>query len=75
MVYRLNRSGATLSTTSGSIPAAAGSTTIMTLGNNNGKTAGLSGSIGEVIMFDKVLSATEYANVENYLETKWDAIP
>ena len=75
LVYRLNRSGATLSTTSGSIPAAAGSTTIMTLGNNNGKTAGLSGSIGEVIMFDKVLSATEYANVENYLETKWDAIP
>jgi hypothetical protein len=75
LVYRLNKSGASLSVTSGSVPAATGSTTIMTLGNNDGKTAGLSGSIGEVIMFDKVLSSTEYENLENYLETKWDAIP
>jgi len=75
LVYRLNKSGATLSVTSGSVPAATGSTTVMTLGNNDGKTAGLSGSIGEVIMFDKVLSSTEYENLENYLETKWDAIP
>ena len=75
LVYRLNKSGATLSVTSGSVPAATGSTTVMTLGNNDGKTAGLTGSIGEVIMFDKVLSSTEYENLENYLETKWDAIP
>jgi hypothetical protein len=29
------------------------------------------GDLGEVIMFKRALSATEYANVENYLTTKW----
>lgn len=75
ILYRLNRTTAGLTVTSGSVPAASGAATEMTLGNNDGKTAGLTGAIGEVIMFDKVLSSTEYENVENYLETKWDAIP
>jgi hypothetical protein len=30
------------------------------------------GNIAEVIMFSRTLTATEYANVENYLINKWD---
>lgn len=29
------------------------------------------GDIGEVILFKKALNSTEYANIENYLSTKW----
>jgi hypothetical protein len=35
-------------------------------GNSN-----FTGFIAEVILFNKALSPTEYANVENYLKTKW----
>jgi hypothetical protein len=34
-------------------------------------TGGLSGYVAEVIIFSRTLSATEYANVENYLSNKW----
>lgn len=71
LLYRLNKTSAGL-TTVDTVPSQTGATTVMTLGNNNAKTAGLTGAIGEVIMFDKVLNSTEYSNVENYLKTKWN---
>ena len=42
------------------------------IGNNDDNNAGWSGYIGEVIMFNRLLTATEYGNVENYLSNKWD---
>lgn len=42
------------------------------IGNDVSGTNGLTGYVAEVILFNKTLSATEYANVENYLSTKWD---
>ena len=38
-------------------------------GDNTGGT--FIGGVGEVILFRRALNATEYANVENYLTTKW----
>ena len=51
-------------------PATMGASTYLYVGGDN--TGGtFIGDIGEVIIFRKVLSATEYANIENYLATKW----
>jgi hypothetical protein len=51
-------------------PAAmAASTYLYVGGDNTGGT--FIGDVGEVILFKKALTATEYANVENYLATKW----
>jgi len=51
-------------------PAAMGASTYLYVGGDN--TGGtFIGDIGEVILFKKALNATEYANVENYLATKW----
>ena len=47
----------------------AGSTYFYVGGDNTGGT--FIGDVGEVILFKKALNATEYANVENYLATKW----
>ena len=44
---------------------------IFYIGNNDNNNAGWSGFIGEVIMFNKTLTSTEYGNVENYLANKW----
>ena len=41
------------------------------IGNNDNNNAGWSGYIGEVIMFNRLLTSTEYGNVENYLSNKW----
>ena len=56
------------SVTQGAATTNAGNTTfyIGYDGNTN-----FTGFIAEVILFNKALSATEYANVENYLATKW----
>lgn len=70
VTYRLDKTTASL-TTSDTVPSATGAATEMTLGNNDALTAGLIGTIGEVIMFNKTLGATEYSNVENYLKNKW----
>ena len=43
----------------------------MYLGSTNEAGYDLTGYMGEVIMFNRALSAIEYANVENYLATKW----
>ena len=51
-------------------PAAMGASTYLYVGGDN--TGGtFIGDVGEVILFKKALNATEYANVENYLATKW----
>jgi len=51
-------------------PATLGASTYLYVGGDN--TGGsFIGDVGEVIIFKKALSATEYANVENYLATKW----
>ena len=51
-------------------PATMGASTYLYVGGDN--TGGtFIGDIGEVIIFKKALNATEYANVENYLATKW----
>ena len=51
-------------------PAQMGASTYLYLGGDN--TGGtFIGDIGEVILFKRALTSTEYANVENYLTTKW----
>jgi hypothetical protein len=58
-------------TTDGTAPATlnGGTTYLYVGGDNTGGT--FIGDVGEVILFKKALTATEYANVENYLTTKW----
>ena len=46
-----------------------GSTYLYVGGDNTGGT--FIGGVGEVILFRRALNSTEYANVENYLTTKW----
>ena len=51
-------------------PATLGASTYLYVGGDN--TGGtFIGDVGEVILFKKALTATEYANVENYLSNKW----
>lgn len=73
IVGRVNN-GTTVVDTSSGTPAngpasMAGSTYLYVGGDNTGGT--FIGDVGEVILFKKALNATEYANVENYLTTKW----
>lgn len=58
-------------TTDGTAPATlnGGTTYLYVGGDQSGGT--FIGDVGEVILFKKALNATEYANVENYLTTKW----
>jgi len=58
-------------TTDGTAPATlnGGTTYLYVGGDQSGGT--FIGDIGEVILFKKALNSTEYANVENYLTTKW----
>src|SRR6056300_999683 len=74
IVGRVNN-GTTIVDTSRGTPATgpaamnARSTYLYVGGDNTGGT--FIGDIGEVILFKKALNSTEYANVENYLTTKW----
>ena len=70
LIGRLDKTSATLY--SGTQPAQLSTgSDIMYLGSTNEAGYDLTGYMGEVIMFNRTLSATEYANVENYLSTKW----
>ena len=71
IVGRVNDGTTVIAAGAGNGPAAlnAGSTYLYVGGDNTGGT--FIGGIGEVILFRRALSATEYANVENYLSTKW----
>jgi hypothetical protein len=74
IVGRVNN-GTTIVDTSSGTPAngpaqMAASSYLYVGGDNTGGT--FIGDVGEVILFKKALNSTEYANVENYLTTKWD---
>jgi hypothetical protein len=45
------------------------------IGARQAGTSELYGYIGEVIMFNRTLTLTEYTNVQNYLENKWFGSP
>ena len=67
-----NPPGQTITTTTdGTAPATlnGGTTYLYVGGDNTGGT--FIGDVGEVILFKRALNSTEYANVENYLTTKW----
>ena len=69
LVFRLDKTGYALGAHTPPATSSA-SNTALYLGYD-GSNPSFTGFIGEVIMFDKALNATEYANVENYLTTKW----
>ena len=71
LVYRKDKTAKTLSFT-GTVAATtnAGNTTFY-IGNNDANNSGMEGYVAETILFNRTLSATEYANVENYLSNKW----
>jgi len=68
LLYRLDKGNDATATPGGTTQATANTYYI---GARDPSTSNLTGYVGEVIMFNKVLSATEYANVENYLSNKW----
>ena len=68
LLYRLDKGNDATATPGGTTQATADTYYI---GARDPSTSNLTGYVGEVIMFNKVLSATEYANVENYLSNKW----
>jgi hypothetical protein len=72
LVYRLDKTGLTLSFTGTVAATTDASNNEFFIGNNSAGTSGLNGYVAEVILFNKTLSATEYANVENYLSNKWN---
>ena len=71
LTYRLDKTTAGTAASSGSVPATTGAAGTFYIGNNDATSSGLSGYVAEVILFNRVLTATEYANVENYLSNKW----
>ena len=69
--YRLDKTSKTLTFVGTVDSTTSASNNEFFIGNNVSGTNGLTGYIAEVILFNKTLSATEYANVENYLSNKW----
>ena len=69
LIYRLDKSTEATATPGATTQATANTYYI---GARDPSTSNLTGYVGEVIMFNKALGATEYANVENYLSNKWD---
>lgn len=69
LVFRLDKTGYALG--AHTPPAtSSGANNALYLGYD-GSNPSFTGFIGEVIMFDKALTSTEYGNVENYLSNKW----
>ena len=68
LTYRLDKGNDATATPGGSTQATADTYYI---GARDPSTSNLTGYVGEVIIFSRVLGATEYANVENYLSNKW----
>ena len=71
LTYRLDKTTAGTAASSGSVPATTGAAGTFYIGDNDAQTGGLSGYVAEVIIFNRVLTSTEYSNVENYLSNKW----
>jgi len=70
LIGRVDKTSATLYTGTQPAQLSTGSN-IMYLGSTNEAGYDLTGFMGEVIMFNRALNSTEYANVENYLSNKW----
>ena len=70
LTYRLDKNNEATATPGGTTQATAN---VYYIGGRDSSTSLLSAGsyVGEVIMFSRVLNATEYANVENYLTNKW----
>lgn len=68
IVYRLDKTAATVSI---SVPASTGLVEDFHVGINNTYTNGLVGYVGEILIFQTALPATQYENLENYLNYKW----
>ena len=68
LTYRLDKGNDATAPPGGTTQA---TTDTYYIGARDPSTSNLTGYIGEVIMFNKALGATEYANVENYLSNKW----
>lgn len=68
LLYRLDKNDEATAIPGGSTQATSDTYYI---GARDPSTSNLTGYVGEVIMFNRVLSPVEYANVENYLATKW----
>ena len=71
LVYRKDKTAKTLSFTGTVAATTNASNSTFYIGNNNADDSGMEGFVAEVILFSSALNATEYANVENYLSTKW----
>jgi hypothetical protein len=71
LVYRKNKTAKTLSFTGTVAATTSASNTHFYIGNSSSEASPMQGFVAELILFDKTLTATEYANVENYLTTKW----
>ena len=69
--YRIDKTGQTLTFTGTVAATTDASNNEFFIGNDVGGTNGLTGYVAEVILFNRTLNATEYANVENYLSNKW----
>jgi hypothetical protein len=69
--YRIDKAAQTLTFTGTVAATTDASNNEFFIGNDAGGTNGLTGYVAEVILFNRTLNATEYANVENYLATKW----
>ncbi len=71
LIYRKDKTAKTLSF-SGTVPATtSASNTALYFGVDYNEVNNFAGYIGEVLVFTKTLTSTEYQNVENYLSTKW----
>lgn len=68
--YRYDKTDITLSFTGTVGDTLGASNTTLYIGNNNGANF-YTGDIAEFLIFTHVLTATEIANVENYLSNKW----
>ena len=71
LVYRVDKTAEALVFTGTVAATTDASNNEFFIGNDVGGTTGLTGYVAEVILFNRTLSATEYANVENYLANKW----
>ena len=69
--YRYDKTDITLSFTGTVGDTLSASNTTLYIGNDNGANF-YTGDIAEFLIFTHVLTATEIANVENYLSNKWD---
>lgn len=52
-----------------------GTPVVLNIGNSTSGSNGLNGTIGEIIVYDRLLNSTEIGQVETYLSAKWTPPP